>query len=136
MILTPNQRIFSEVENLLGRKISWTKTTLWAPCIDNDVKGVYIVRTKKHILYVGKGSIRSRLNTHEQKLSGDLRGAKMTHKFKLLHEAKLAPPIVEVYVEFFECNATERSMCEGYLIHKLQPPLNDEVECNLMERLG
>ena len=136
MRLTNEQRIFGEVENLLERKITWIKTTLWAPYFESNVKGVYIVRTKSHILYVGKGSIRNRLNTHEQKLSGNLRGAKMTHKFKLLHEAKLAPPIPEIYVEFFECNATERSMCEGYLIHKLQPPLNDEVECNLMERLG
>ena len=136
MILTSEQRIFSEVEKLLGRNISWKETTLWAPHIDHDVKGVYIVRTKKHTLYVGKGSIRSRLNAHEQKLTGDLRGAKQTTKFQTAHEAKLVPPIAEIYVEFFECAATERSMCEGYLIHKLQPPLNDEVECNLMERLG
>ena len=52
MRLTSEQRIFSEVENLLERKITWTKTTLWAPYIENNVKGVYIVRTKKHILFI------------------------------------------------------------------------------------
>ena len=137
MILKEEQRIFGILEQfILKRQVNWKTTTLWDPNITNNTKGVYIVRTKNKVMYVGKGTIRSRLSAHEQKLTGNLRGATMTTKFKQLYEAKLVPPIADIYVVYFECNATERSACEGFLINEFQPPLNDEVECNILEEFS
>jgi len=137
MILKEEQRIFGILEQfILKRQVNWKTTTLLEPNIDSNCRGVYIVRTKNKVMYVGKGSIRSRLNAHEQKLTGNLRGAKMTTKFSQLYEAKLVPPITSIYVVYFECNATERSACEGFLINEFQPPLNDEVESNVLEEFS
>jgi hypothetical protein len=129
MKLTEEQRIFSQLEVILDRPITWQTTSLIQPNIKSKTKGVYICYTEnpRVFLYVGKGKILSRLDAHLQKFTNNLRGAAMTRKFNELHETNTAPRTTNIVVKWIECNSTERSCAEGFLIHKLQPLLNDEV---------
>ena len=101
----------------------------WNEIPKEIVHGVYIIKHKGDIVYVGKGRIRDRQKMHIEKLTGAFKRAEDTVGFKMLRESdhyNINAYNCQVY--YFDCHsASAASAIEGSLIHFLQPLANKET---------
>ena len=92
-------------------------------------RGIYIIVNDDEVLYVGKGNIKSRHESHFKKLTGQLtkhdnkepRGWVHLRENRGVDHTKLQ--LVIVYLS----NKADESAMEGGLIKMLQPYTNDEI---------
>ena len=131
-----NKWTHANILNLLGRLAEFFNQGIaakkclifnWNEIPKEIVHGVYIIKHKGDIVYVGKGRIRDRQKMHIEKLTGAFNKAEDTKGFKLLREqANINANDCQVY--YFDCySASAASAFEGALIHHFQPLANKET---------
>ena len=89
--------------------------------------GVYIIEADNQIVYVGKGTVRDRMKTHIEKISGEFQTAKDTTGFKILRETTNIT-VMDCRVHYMDCkNEINATAMEGALMKKLMPLANNET---------
>jgi len=89
--------------------------------------GVYVIESKDNIVYIGKGTVRDRLKTHIEKISGKFHTAKDTTGFKILRETTNIT-VGECNVHYMDCKTEiDATAMEGALMKKLMPLANNET---------
>ena len=89
--------------------------------------GVYIIEANNKIVYVGKGTVRDRMNTHIEKISGEFHAAKDTTGFKILRETTNIT-VKDCKVYYMDCKSEiNATAMEGALMKKLMPLANNET---------
>lgn len=99
------------------------------PEIKNNKRGVYIILEENKVIYVGKGNIRSRQESHYKKMTGGLtkHDNKEPKGWTYLREQRgVDYTKLQLIVVYLKDKADESAM-EGCLIKMLQPYTNDEV---------
>ena len=94
------------------------------------IKGIYIAFSKDHVIYVGQGRVRKRLERLSEKIiGGDFseKRAKDTDGFEHFRKNHLID-IADCHVIYFETESwAECTAFEGVLIQKLKPLANSET---------
>jgi excinuclease UvrABC nuclease subunit len=95
--------------------------------ISKTSRGVYILESEHHeIIYVGKGNVRARQDSHWPKAIGESKTYTPKGWQWLQENVKTTPKNWQLhYIEL--AKETELSAMEGSLIHLLQPLANDET---------
>lgn len=89
--------------------------------------GVYIIEANNKIVYVGKGTVRDRMKTHIEKISGEFHAAKDTTGFKILRETTNIT-VKDCKVSYMDCKSEiNATAMEGALMKKLMPLANNET---------
>ena len=89
--------------------------------------GVYIIEANNKIVYVGKGTVRDRMKTHIEKISGEFHAAKDTTGFKILRETTNIT-VKDCKVHYMDCKSEiNATAMEGALMKKLMPLANNET---------
>ena len=89
--------------------------------------GVYIIEANNKIVYVGKGTVRDRMKTHIEKISGEFHTAKDTTGFKILRETTNIT-VKDCKVYYMDCKSEiNATAMEGALMKKLMPLANNET---------
>lgn len=98
-------------------------------CVPKTARGIYILESELgQIIYVGKGNIKARQDSHWPKANGDIKAYTIDPKgWQWLRNNFDVCPAKWIlhYVEL--AKETELSAMEGSLIHFLQPLANDET---------
>ena len=97
--------------------------------VPKSARGVYVLESELgQIVYVGKGNIKARQDSHWPKANGDIKEYTIDPKGwqYLRNNFEIRPELWTLhYVELKK--ETELSAMEGSLIHFLQPLANDET---------